>query len=326
MRHHVESMPSPVVAIGRILAALLVLALMSPSAALAQSDVAEDGCQSAFGNAASILSILDASPLQDGLGADLVASRIAGIATGLLDLTILSCPNEAAWLAAATAHQALIGDDAAESLSRRCTDPSAGLDGNGACSSTDSPPREPEDAVELVDLPDVKPRVRGASRTRYYPVTGRSPDELFTQMQVNGARSCPSHALACVNIQPSIRPLVSSGAGGCRVIDVRASLSMEANLPRWAGPDEVYPELVDWWRKAARRIGTHESEHIRIANRHLARLRREIVGKPCAALNAYVARWSRDLTAAQDAFDKKDMERPWPAYDGPTPSEEAFAG
>jgi predicted secreted Zn-dependent protease len=322
------SMRVPLVATVRIVAALLIPALSAPAATLAQGDV-DDRCQSAFVDAAAILSILDSSGSRgslDGLDDGLVASRLASIETGLLDLTILSCPSEASWLEAAADHPAVAGDDGSASLSRRCADPSAGMDGSGACSPSGSPPGENEVEVEQVDLPDIKPRVRGATRTRYYPVVGRSPDELFTQMQVNGSRSCPSHALACVNIQPRIRPLVSTGASGCRVIGVRASLSMEANLPRWAGPDEVYPELVAWWRKVAKRIGAHESEHITIASRHVARLRREIVGKPCASLNAYVARWSRDLTAAQDAFDAKDRERPWPEYDGATPSEGASGG
>jgi predicted secreted Zn-dependent protease len=191
--------------------------------------------------------------------------------------------------------------------------------GADACLATDPPESGPEPELALVDLPDIKPRVRGATRTSYYSVVGLSPDELFTQMQVNGSQACPTHALACVNVQPSIRPLVSSGSGGCRVIDVRASLSKEAHLPRWAGPEQVYPELVAWWRLAAKRIGAHETEHVRIADRHLAQLRRGIIGKSCASLNAYVARWSRDLTAAQDAWDRKDTDRPWPAYDGPLP-------
>ena len=135
-------------------------------------------------------------------------------------------------------------------------------------------------------------------------------------MQLNGSGGCPTHALACTNIQPRIQPLVTTG-GTCRVIGVRASLSIEAVLPRWAGPQRVYPELAAWWRLAAKKIGTHEAQHIRIANQHLAKLRREIVGKPCSALQAYATKWSRQLTAAQDAFDRKDAERPWPAYAGP---------
>ena len=309
----------PIGSVGRILAALLVVGLVAPGSTVAQGDLADDErCQAAFAGAESILATLGASS-PSGTAAALAATRVADIAAGLVDLTILSCPGQAAWLEAATAHQAVVGDDASDALARRCTDPTAGLADVGACATSETPPRGPVMEAELVDLPDVKPRVRGASRTRYYPIEGLSPDELFTQMQVNGSRSCPAHALACVNIQPNISPAISSGSGSCRVVGIRASLSKEANLPRWAGPDEVYPELVDWWRLVAKRIGVHETEHIRIANRHLARLRREIVGKPCATLNAFVARWSRDLTAAQDAFDAKDMERPWPDYEGPTP-------
>ena len=105
----------------------------------------------------------------------------------------------------------------------------------------------------------------------------------------------------------------------CRVVGVDASLKIEAALPRWVGPARVYRELVPWWRKVAARIGRHEQQHIRIAERHLARLRREIIGRPCASLNAFVGRWSQGLTAAQNAFDASEAERPWPEYDGPVP-------
>ena len=224
----------------------------------------------------------------------------------LLDLTLATCPDADTWLLTAPDHAGLLaGSDPEVLLAARCADPDGDLTARPGCVPH-----------ALVARPKVVPTVRGAQRTRTYAIVGTSPDELFTQMQLNGSAGCPTHAVACTLIQPRLQPLVTTGSS-CRVIGVRASLSIEAVVPRWAGPKRVYPELAAWWRLAAKRIGTHEAQHIRIANRHLAKLRREIVGKPCSALQAYATKWSRQLTAAQDAFDRKDAERPWPAYDGP---------
>jgi len=293
-----------------LLAAALALACLQPGGAVAQDPSgapvgADADCAAAFGVADAILRAVAMTPG--------TAGRSMALGSVLLDLTITWCASAETWLAAVAAYPDILGDaDPQATLATRCTDPAAALAGAPACAGQIVP------APRLVARPGIKPRVKGAQRTRYYAIRGLSPDELFTQMQVNGAAVCPTHAVACVTIQPVLRPLVTTGAS-CRVIGIQASLSVQASLPRWAGPPRVYPELAAWWRKVATRIGRHETQHIRIAQRHLARLRRDIVGRSCASLSSSVSRWSKRLGTAQDAFDAKELDRPWPDYDGPTP-------
>jgi predicted secreted Zn-dependent protease len=286
----------------RVAAALLAMVLLPamPTASAAQTDDSQTSptCADVFTFAGALLDAIRATG----------TTPTDGLAHALVDLTISGCAVRNDWLTTAPEHPDLLaGSDPSIVLNDRCNAPGSGLAVSPACA-----------APKLVALPKVRPVVKGAQRTRTYPIVGLSPDELFTQMQLKGSVGCPTHAVACANIQPRIQPLVTTG-GTCRVIGIRASLSIEAVVPRWAGPKRVPAELAAWWRLVAKRIGTHEARHITIANQHLARLRREIIGKPCSALQTYVTKWSRGLTAAQDAFDRKEADRPWPPYDGPLP-------
>lgn len=285
----------------RVVTALLALALVAaiPGPTLAQDATGPSPDCAAIFDAAD--AILDAVTATD-------ADATPELRTALVDLTIAACAGRNEWLTTAPEHPGLLdGSAPSASLSDRCSAPGSGLVGAPACAP-----------IRLVARPKVVPVVKGAQRTKTYPIVGLSPDELFTQMQLNGSAGCPTHALACANIQPRIQPLVTT-SGGCRVIGIRASLAIEAVVPRWTGPAQVPAELAAWWRLAAKRIGTHEATHIRIANQHLAKLKRGIIGRSCSGLQAYVTKWSQQLTAAQDAFDRKDADRPWPTYDGPLP-------
>lgn len=285
-----------------VVAGLLALALTTsiPGPTLAQSTDATPApdCATVFAAADAILGAVRAT-----------GSTVSPeLRLALLDLTIAGCATRNDWLIAAPDHPDLLdGSGPSILLGARCDAPGSSLAATSPCAP-----------IRLVARPKVTPTVKGAQRTKTYPIVGASPDELFTQMQINGSAGCPTHALACVTIQPRIQPLVTT-SGTCRVIGIRASLAIEAVVPRWTGPRRVPVELAAWWRVVAKRIGTHEAQHIRIANKHLAKLRREIIGKPCSSLQAYATKWSRQLTAAQDAFDRKDAERPWPTYDGPLP-------
>lgn len=286
----------------RVVAATLALAMAAvlPVPVLGQGVEATStpDCATVFAAADALLAAVTAT----GTAVD------PELRTALLDLTIARCTNRTDWLTTAPEHPGLlVGSEPSTDLAGRCSAPESGLAGAPACTP-----------IRLVARPRVVPTVKGAPRTRTYPIVGLSPDELFTQMQLNGSAACPTHAVACTNIQPQLQPLVTTGST-CRVIGIRASLAIEAVVPRWAGPKQVPAEMAAWWRKAAKRIGTHEATHIRIANQHLAKLKRGIVGRSCSSLQAYVTKWSRDLTAAQDAFDRKDADRPWPTYDGPLP-------
>jgi predicted secreted Zn-dependent protease len=262
-----------------------------------------------------------------------------------VDTTIRACGSLSAWATAATRYpDALAGRDGLSLLLERCTDPASGLAVAPACAAlveapvtpspsptstpaptpsptlSPSPSPTPSAEARLVRLPRFDTRVKGADRVRTFAIRGSSPEELLQAMQVEGAAFCPQHASACTQTQPRIRPRVVTNpvTGSCRVTGLQVSTDDTVHIPRWAGPKRVFPELVAWWRQVNAHVRWHEAQHIRITKRHLASLRKRIVGKSCQRINLEVQRVSQKVMQDQQAFDQRDQG--WlPPYDGPRP-------
>jgi predicted secreted Zn-dependent protease len=274
-----------------------------------------------------------------------------------VDATIRACGSLAGWAAAAGRYpEALAGRDSLLLLLERCSDAAADLAAAPACatlvdaqgtsspspsltptatassspdptpsptpspSPTSGPSPRPSAEARLVRLPRFDARVKGADRVRTFAIRGSSPEKLLQAMQVEAAAVCPRHASACTQTQPRIRPRIATNAltGSCRVTGLQLSTDDTVHIPRWAGPRRVHPELVVWWRKVNAHIRWHEAQHIRITKRHLATLRKRIVGKPCQRINLEVQRVSHKAMQDHQAFDLRDQG--WlPRYDGPRP-------
>lgn len=166
-----------------LLALALVASVPGPSLGQAPATPAPD-CATIFDAADAILDAVAATD----------TDATPELRAALLDLTIAGCASRTDWLTTAPEHPGLLdGSAPSASLSERCAASVSGLSGSPACAP-----------IRLVARPDVVPKVKGAQRTRTYPIVGLSPDQLFTQMQLNGSAHCPTHALACTLVQPRI--------------------------------------------------------------------------------------------------------------------------
>ena len=194
----------------------------------------------------------------------------------------------------------------------------------GGRAAKDSPagPTLAQPGPRRVRLPLISADVPGATRTRYFSISAENPRQLLRRASRGARPYCSSRrALACVSLrtQPRSRYRVDPVTGACRITDVTVSLQAVVFLPRWTKPRRVYPELVTWWRTVHRHAAWHEGRHIKIQKRHIARLPGMLIGKPCRATTRVMDRWSRSVTAAHDAFDRREKARPLPPYTGPWP-------
>lgn len=187
-------------------------------------------------------------------------------------------------------------------------------------SPTPTPTASPSPIPATVRLPLLKPKVAGATRVKYFGITGESPAALLDDVVLRSRVSCKSaDTLACVLQRPRVqwtnRTLLATGA--CTIVAPRVSLTSTAHLPQWERPKRVQPALLAWWHKVVDHLAWHEAQHIRIQRSYDSKLMRLMAGHKCSSANRIYRNWKRSLRAAQDKFDAKDARWPYPDYTGP---------
>jgi predicted secreted Zn-dependent protease len=263
----------------------------------------------------------------------------------LLDEAVRMCSSVEGFSASAAYHpETLLGVDPFTVLVARCHDPVAGLDAYGPCVSlvralaTPAPDPKPtpsasprpqpiprpranphspgtaEPVPGVTEVPAIEAGVHGADSIRYLPITGTTPSRLMRSATRQGASHCGEHArgvIACVMTRPWLRPSYARdpATGSCTITRVETALLAVAYIPRWTAPRRVPAYLAWWWRRMAPRIGWHEAQHVRIATQHIARFPHLVVGRSCARYGRVARRWTRQLSAAQHAFDLRDYPR-----------------
>ena len=164
-----------------------------------------------------------------------------------------------------------------------------------------------------VRLPrNLRARVPGATRIRYFDIAGRSAPVLVRQTLRRSAPHCGVHdALACVRLTWRVQT-VQAGTTTCTVAKAYSTVTSEVFLPRWSNPRRVDPELLRWWRKVLLDSARHEARHISILQTELTRLRRQLVGRPCSSIGRLVDRARKRSDKAQAAFDRRESAKPLP--------------
>lgn len=238
------------------------------------------------------------------------------------DDTVRMCISPEEWATAAAAYpDAFGGMDPMEFFASRCADLVAGLAGYTACHLYRSAQGEPvmEEVPwepELVPLPQpMKANVSGAARVRWFKVRGNSVDDLLAMTVTKAERSCDTtDTLACIDGGWSARTTRSFDrrTGRCTVTGVLTSVRVTAYLPRWAGPPEVDPDVLTWWRALLDRVAWHEARHIEILRERLVELKEQLEGQPCRRGNGIVRRWEKGTEQAQQDFDASEQERGLP--------------
>jgi predicted secreted Zn-dependent protease len=171
-----------------------------------------------------------------------------------------------------------------------------------------------------VTLPKLSVDIAGATRIRYFGISGRAPDVLVRSMTRNAAEHCESReALACVSLRPDINPTYrTTSSGSCVLTGATTSLRATVYMPRWNKPTRVHPELLAWWREVLDHIAWHEGRHIKIEKSWLKKAPAMFEGKPCTSGQRIATRWAKKVAEAQAAFDAKDYAAyEFPPYDGP---------
>lgn len=166
-----------------------------------------------------------------------------------------------------------------------------------------------------IDLPVLSGKVAGASKTRYYSITGNSPADLLAGL----TRNCANQSWLCADTgyQWEYKSRTNLATGYCSVTSASVSYKPTARVPRWTGPAKVYPELFSWWQQVLKHITSGEAALIKIQRTADTRFPKLLVGQRCAAAKGIISKWERTNKAAYSAFYKKDATWLLPVYAGP---------
>jgi predicted secreted Zn-dependent protease len=177
----------------------------------------------------------------------------------------------------------------------------------------------PDTAAKRVKLPKLSVAVKGAKAIKYFSIAGDVPNELSRSMNRRADKHCSDDAAACVHLDmdPDFSYRRDPQTGSCRITGVRWRRDFTVYVPRWTKPERVYPAALAWWRKVLDHIAWHEGQHIKIQNRHLAKLKTDLVGESCERGQKLINRWMARARRAQSAFDAKDRSWQPPVYAGP---------
>ena len=176
----------------------------------------------------------------------------------------------------------------------------------------------PQPLPDLVGVPTTKVKVKGATTMTYYPVKGTRASVLNDRWQAASSKSSrcgkitytwyrgSGETLSCVKTtySPTYSYDVNYFTGSCVITGVNLHPRYVVPIARWAGPSLVPRELVPWWKEMQRVVAKHEAGHIAIFQRYMGTLRSRIVGAACADGQRIINRWSKQVNAAQEAYDK----------------------
>jgi predicted secreted Zn-dependent protease len=172
------------------------------------------------------------------------------------------------------------------------------------------------DGAALVKVPrNLKVKVPGATKIRYFDVRGDTPDDILLAATEASERLCVHPgAVACALQQWNAQalPRTNPRTGACTVAAARTILDSTVWVPRWVANERVTPNMLAWWKQVLRKIAKHEAKHVAIQRSGLARYRRQVIGKPCSAIQSLVQRTNDAINAAQVRWDERDADTPWP--------------
>jgi len=186
----------------------------------------------------------------------------------------------------------------------------------------------PKPLADLVGVPHYAVRVKGAKMV-YYPVKGVRASVLIESWAKTSslAKYCGKinyswytgdpQTLSCADFSadPHMSYLQNPWTGACVVTNVSFSTRYVVPIAKWTGPAVVPRGLVPWWKATQELVAKHEAGHFAIDRKWLPILRSRLVGTSCSSGQSIVNRWSKQLNAAQEAYDKKQYaSEKWPPY------------
>ncbi len=194
-------------------------------------------------------------------------------------------------------------------------------DPNGPAQIDLKPPR----GASFVRLPKLSTPIPNA-KVYYFGITGDTSIELAISIARGGTKACglidyewfrgDARPSACTitymtDVEESIRTSVDS-AGNCRIAAARFASRYVVNMPRWTAPARVPKRLLDWWRRIIDFIAVHEGGHVKIGRDYIKKLNSRLIGKDCTQADGIIQAWAKQHSAAQEAFDMVEYQKPWP--------------
>jgi hypothetical protein len=186
----------------------------------------------------------------------------------------------------------------------------------------------PIPAADLVPRPDFTVSVKGV-RMIYFPVRGTGARQLneawastSSQKKYCGTIKYSWHTgsrrtSSCIKSSwdPDFTYDADPYTGSCTVTGFDLNMRMSMPIARWTGPSLVPRGLVTWWKETQRYVRDHEAGHVAIYREWIPKLRGRVLGAKCAEITAIFKKWSGQVQAAQEAFDRREYARTdWPAY------------
>ena len=178
----------------------------------------------------------------------------------------------------------------------------------------------------LVALPKISVSVP-ASEIDYFPVRGSTVDQLIDAVARGGVTACgaieyewyrgDARPSACTQTQfsdltGSIQTASNSATGACRITSSKVEVTFTIHMPQWTAPKRVPAPLLAWWRAIVTFIRNHEAGHTAISRDYIKQLNAKLDGAVCSSVNAIVRKWAGQLSAAQEAYDRREYSKPWP--------------
>ncbi len=182
----------------------------------------------------------------------------------------------------------------------------------------------PNTAGGVTNLPPISVTVNGAEVV-YFEIEGDTVAELAASLANGGVQSCgainyewhegDARPAACAvtafpNIEDAVDQRVTSGACTISKSTIRGKFAV--HMPRWVAPKRVPKRLLAWWRDIVEFIRDHEAGHIDITLDSLERLNKRLVGEDCEDADSIIGRWAKDLSSAQEEYDRVEYQKPWP--------------
>jgi len=186
---------------------------------------------------------------------------------------------------------------------------------------------DPSPATDgLVALPTIEVKVP-ASKIDYFAIRGDSVRELVDAVSRGGVAACgtidyewyrgDARPSACTetnfsDLGAAIDPTVDQSSGRCTIASARVGVTFTIHIPRWTAPKRVPGPLLAWWRDIVTFIRDHEAGHVKISRDAVRQLNAKLDGAVCASVNSIVRKWASQLSAAQEAYDRREYRKPWP--------------
>ena len=188
------------------------------------------------------------------------------------------------------------------------------------------PEETPPPGSGLVALPSIGIKVPGSS-IDYFPVQGDTVSELAAAISRGGVKACgeieyewfrgDARPSACTVTQFADLEgsMVTSGdpsSSTCTIKRATVAAEFTIHFPRWTKPQRVPEPLLRWWGEIVTFIRDHEAGHVDISRKQVKTLNTRLTGAKCTAANSIIRKWAGQFSAAQEAFDRREYQKPWP--------------